>query len=178
MASKKQPEKKPPKSENADLRRKAKSDYIYRRMHGATIALALGVSEATFGRWKKAARLAGDDWDIARSASVMAGEGLDVVVSSVIEDFIIMAQSLLGEAKNAELPLNVRVAHVVALADAMTKMAGSAGKLAPKISELGVAQDVLKHFLTFTKENFPQHAAAILEIIEPFGERLAGLYRS
>ena len=159
-----------------DLRRKARSDYIYRRMNGATISLALGVSQATFGRWKKVAKAAGDDWDIARSASIIAGEGIETVVSSVVEDFMIMAQSLLDEIKNGQLSMDQKVKHLVALADAMTKMTAAAGKLAPKISELGVAQDVMRHLLDFVRQNFPQHAAAILEIIEPFGERLAGLY--
>ncbi len=161
-----------------DLRRKARADYVYRRMTGATISLALGISQATFGRWKKAAKAAGDDWDIARTASVIAGEGIETVVSSVVEDFMIMAQSLLEEIKNGELTMDQKVKHLVALADAMTKMTASAGKLAPKISELGVAQDVMRHLLDFVRQHFPQHAVVILEIIEPFGERLAGLYAS
>lgn len=161
-----------------DTRRKARSDYVYRRMTGATIAAAYGISAATFSRWKKAAKAAGDDWDIARSASVIAGEGMEAVVSSVLEDFMIMAQSLLDEIKNGELPMEAKVRNLVALADAMTKMTASAGKLAPKISELGVAQDVMRQLLDFVRQNFPQHASAILEIVEPFGESLAGLYTS
>lgn len=161
-----------------DVRRKARSDYVYRRMTAATISMTLGISQATFGRWKKAAKENGDDWDIARSASLMAGEGIETVVSSVVEDFMIMAQSLLDEIKNGELALDQKVKHLVALADAMTKMTASAGKLAPKISELGVAQDVMQYLIEFVRENFPQHIAVILEIIEPFGEQLARRYGS
>jgi hypothetical protein len=159
-----------------DRRRKARSDYIYRRMTGSTVAALHGISEATFGRWKRAAKEAGDDWDVARSAAIIAGEGIEAVVSSVLEDFMIMAQSLLDEIKQVALPLEQKVRHLVALADAMTKMTSSAGKLAPRISELGVAQDVISQLLDFVRTHFPQHAAAILEIVEPFGERLAGLY--
>ncbi|KRB58472.1 hypothetical protein ASE04_27550 [Rhizobium sp. Root708] len=161
-----------------DVRRKARSDYVYRRMTAATISMTLQISQATFGRWKKAAKEAGDDWDIARSASLMAGEGIETVVSSVVEDFMIMAQSLLDEIKNGQLALDQKVKHLVALADAMTKMTASAGKLAPKISELGVAQDVMQYLIEFVRENFPQHIAVILEIIEPFGEQLARRYGS
>ncbi len=159
-----------------EKRRKARSDYVYRRMTGATIALTLGISQATFGRWKKAAKEAGDDWDIARSASVIAGEGIETVVSTVVEDFMIMAQSLLDDIKGGDLTIKEKVGHLVALADAMTKMTASAGKLAPKISELGVAQDVMQQLLDFVRQTFPQHAPAILEIIEPFGDRLASIY--
>lgn len=161
-----------------DARRKARSDYVYRRMTATTISMTLGISQATFGRWKKSAKENGDDWDIARSASLMAGEGIETVVSSVVEDFMIMAQSLLDDIKNGELPLDQKVKHLVALADAMTKMTASAGKLAPKISELGVAQDVMQYLVEFVRENFPQHIAVILEIIEPFGEQLARRYGS
>ncbi len=165
-------------SSEQDKRRKARADYIYRRMTGATISMTLDISQATFGRWKKAAKDAGDDWDIARTASIMAGEGIETVVSSVIEDFMIMAQSVLEQIKHGELPLDQKVKHLVALADAMTKMTTSAGKLAPKISELGVAQDVMQYLVDFVREKFPQHVAAILEIIEPFGESLARRYAS
>lgn len=161
-----------------DKRRKARSDFVYRRMTQATISMTLGISQATFGRWKKASKENGDDWDIARSASLMAGEGIETVVSSVVEDFMIMAQSLLDDIKNGELALDQKVKHLVALADAMTKMTASAGKLAPKISELGVAQDVMQYLVEFVRENFPQHITAILEIIEPFGEQLARRYGS
>lgn len=161
-----------------DARRKARGDYTYRRMTGSTISVAYGISEATFGRWKKAAKADGDDWDRARTASVIAGEGIETVVSSVVEDFMIMAQSLLDDIRDGNLDTSAKVQHLVALADAMTKMTSAARKLAPKISELGVAQDVMGHLLEFVRVNFPQHAAAILEIIEPFGERLAGLYTS
>lgn len=165
-------------SSEQDKRRKARADYIYRRMTGATISMMLDISQATFGRWKKAAKDAGDDWDIARTASIMAGEGIETVVSSVIEDFMIMAQSVLEQIKHGDLPLDQKVKHLVALADAMTKMTTSAGKLAPKISELGVAQDVMQYLVDFVREKFPQHVAAILEIIEPFGESLARRYAS
>ena len=161
-----------------DKRRKARSDYVYRRMMQSTIAVTLGVSEATIGRWKKTAKDAGDDWDKARSAHALAGEGVEVVVSSVVEDFMIQAQSILDEIKTGDLPAKEKVTLLVQLADAMTKMAASAKRFAPKVSELGVAQDVMAKLLDFVREEFPHHAAAILEIIEPFGERLTEIYAS
>ncbi len=161
---------------NDDTRRKARSDYIYRRMSGTTIALLYNVSRSTFGRWKSNAKKKGDDWDIARSASIIAGEGIEVVVSTVVEDFMVMAQSLLEEIKGDAVPVDQKVKHLVSLADAMTKMTSAAGKLAPSISELGVAQDVMRHLLDFVRAEFPQHANVVLEILEPFGERLPELY--
>lgn len=159
-----------------EVRRKARSDYVYRRMMQSTVAAAYGISEATVGRWKKAAKDAGDDWDKARTAHVIAGEGVEVVVSSVVEDFMIQAQSILDEIKVGAHTTQEKVAMLVSLSDAMTKMAASAKRFAPKVSELGVAQDVMAKLLDFVREEFPHHASAILEIIEPFGERLAEIY--
>lgn len=163
-------------SANDDKRRKARSDYVHRRMMQSTIAAAHGVSEATVGRWKKAAKDAGDDWDKARTAHVIAGEGVEVVVSSVVEDFMIQAQAILDEIKAGTHTTREKVDMLVSLSDAMTKMAASAKRFAPRVSELGVAQDVMAKLLDFVRETFPQHAGTILEIIEPFGERLAEIY--
>lgn len=165
-----------PRQSRDETRRKARSDYVYRRMMQSTIAAAYGISEATVGRWKKAAREAGDDWDKARTAHVIAGEGVEVVVSSGVEDFMIQAQAILDEIKDGEHTTQEKVAMLVSLSDAMTKMAASAKRFAPKVSELGVAQDVMAKLLDFVRQEFPHHAAAILEIIEPFGERLAEIY--
>ncbi|WP_439604271.1 DUF1804 family protein, partial [Shinella sp.] len=89
-----------------DTRRKARADYVYRRMSLSTIAVTLNVGQATVGRWKRAAKEDGDDWDMARTAAVIAGEGLDTVVSTVVEDFVIMAQALLEEIKEGKLTLD------------------------------------------------------------------------
>lgn len=159
-----------------EKRRKARSDYVFRRMMQSTIAVTLGVSEATVGRWKKAAKEAGDDWDKARSAHVLAGEGVETVVSTVVEDFMIQAQAILDEIKEGSHSTQEKVTMLVSLSDAMTKMASSAKRFAPKVSELGVAQDVMAKLLDFVREEFPQHAAVILELIEPFGERLSEIY--
>ena len=159
-----------------DKRRKARSDYVNRRMTLAVIATVHGISEATVGRWKKAAKEQGDDWDKARTAHVIAGEGVEAVVSTVVEDFMIQAQAILDEIKEGQHTTKEKVDMLVSISDAMTKMAASAKRFAPKVSELGVAQDVMAKLLDFVREEFPHHAKAILEIIEPFGEHLAGIY--
>lgn len=165
-------------ADRAEARRKARSDYVYRRMMQSTIAAAYGVSEATVGRWKRAAKDDGDDWDKARTAHVIAGEGVEVVVSTVVEDFMIQAQAILDEIKEGTHTTQEKVTMLVSLSDAMTKMAASAKRFAPKVSELGVAQDVMAKLLDFVREEFPHHSAAILEIIEPFGARLTEIYTS
>lgn len=162
---------------DAETRRKARAAYIFKRKPGSLIAAELKISEATFARWKKAAREAGDDWDMARTANQISGEGLESVMRVLVDEFTILAQSVLEEIKAAgTISISDKVKAIVSIADAMNKMTISAGKLAPKISELGVAQDVMRRFLDFVRAEFPQHAPVILEIIEPFGEHLVEAY--
>ena len=112
------------------------------------------------------------DYVHRRAASVMAGEGIDNVMTSILEDFMMEAHTLMQAIKGDEVQVEDKFKSLVQLADAVTKMASSAKKFAPTISELGVAQDVLKQLLEFVRDEYPHHSQAILEIIEPFGEQL------
>lgn len=163
-------------SDRTDKRRKARLDYINRRMTLASIATVHGVSEATIGRWKRAAKDQGDDWDVARSAHALAGHGVEAVASSVIEDYFIQAQAVIAEIKNGALSPGEKVDLLSKLADATVKMSAAAKRFAPNISELGVAQDVIAKLLEFVRTEFPQHASVMLEILEPFSEGLVGAY--
>lgn len=163
-------------SDRDDKRRKARSDFVNRRMTLATIATVHSVSEATVGRWKKAAKENGDDWDLARSAHAIAGNGVEAVASSVIEDYFIQAQEVMNEIKLGGLTPGDKVDLLAKLADSTVKMAAAAKRFAPNISELGVAQDVLAKLLEFVREEFPHHSSAMLEILEPFGEKLVRIY--
>ncbi|MCH2165923.1 MAG: DUF1804 family protein [Marinovum sp.] len=168
---------------DSDKRRQARSEYVYKRKTLAMIGLSVGVSSNTIGRWKRAAKAIGDDWDTARSAHMIAGEGLDAVITTVVEEFMIMAQAAIDDLKadalknrDDQMPIDKRISMMTSLADAMTKMTNSAGKLAPKISELGVAQDVIRRLMEFVKEHYPDHAHVILQIAEPFSDHLVEAY--
>jgi hypothetical protein len=165
-------------AQNEDKKRQARKRYIYERQSVPTIRLALGVSESSVRRWKRDAKAAGDDWDVARSATMLAGDGLESVVAAVVEDFVILFQATVEQIKSAEnMDAGARVKLMASLSDAFNKMVASAGRVAPKISELGVANDVLQRMAAFVQENYPQHGEAFVEILEPFGEQLAGVYQ-
>lgn len=166
-----------------DKKRLARGEYVFKRKTLPMIALTLGVSANTVSRWKRAAKDMGDDWETARAAHMIAGEGLDAVITNVVEEFMLQAQSAIEELKADaakdkadQLPIDKRIAMMTSLADAMTKMTNSAGKLAPKVSELGVAQDVIRRLVEFVKEHYPEHAHILLQIAEPFTEHLVEAY--
>lgn len=158
---------------NDEIRRRARSDYVFRRLTAATIAAAYGVSEVTVGRWKKRAKEGGDDWDMARTAAVMSGQGGDVVTSIVLEEYMLQAQQLLHEIKAGQLDIEAKVKLMASLADSTTKMVAAASRAAPKLSELGVAQAVVEELVDFVREKFPHHIETIQELLGPFADHIS-----
>lgn len=160
-----------------ERQREARRRYVIDRQQLPVIALALGVSEASVRRWKAAAREAGDDWDMARAASTVSGESLDALIVTVVEDYVVQHQATIEDLKASELTAIEKAKVLAALADSFNKTIGAAGRISPKISELGVAMDVLKRLGAFVHERFPEHGPAFLEILEPFGQTIAEAYR-
>lgn len=158
---------------NDEIRRRARSDFVFRRLTASVIAAAYGVSEATIGRWKKQAKAGGDDWDMARTAAVMAGQGGDVVTSIVLEEYMLQAQHLLHEIKNGKLDVETKVRLMASLADSTTKMVAAASRAAPKLSELGVAQAVVEELVDFVREKLPHLTDAIQELLGPFADHIS-----
>lgn len=163
-------------SDREDLRRKARAEYVDQGLMLTTIAASLGKSEATVGRWKKAAKEAGDDWDKARAAHVIAGRGPEAVTTRAIERYFLQLDRIVTNIEANDTDPVQQVALLASLADSTAKMAAAAKRFAPAVSTLGVAQDVLGKLMAFVRERYPQHASAILEIIEPFGEYLTEVY--
>jgi hypothetical protein len=160
-----------------DTRHEARRRYVHDRQALPTVAIALDVPEGTLRRWKRDAGLAGDDWDMARSASLIAGDGLEHLVGSVVQDYVIVHQATIEELKAAGDIAPLEKAKILAsLADSFNKTVGAAGRVSPKISELGVAMDVLKRLGEFVAREHPSAVPALLEVLEPFGRTLGEVY--
>lgn len=143
--------------------------FVTSRMSLAAIAPVLGVARATLSRWKAQAAQEGDDWDLARSAAVMAGQGHEKMVADAVEGFAEMFQTTMGQLRrNEDLKAEDRVKLMASLADAFNKMMGASGRSAPKLSALAVATDVLQRMADFVRSDFPHHGAAFEEMLEPF----------
>lgn len=157
-------------------KRDARDRYVFKRQAIMSIAHAIGVTASTIRRWKREALARHDDWDQLRKAMLVSGQGLESVVASTMEEFVLLTKSTIEDIKVAKTDHVTRVKELVALADAMTKAVSAAGRLTPKLSELGIAQDVLKRLSEFIAGEYPQHADAFLEILEPFGAEIAKAY--
>ena len=162
---------------DADKKRDARARYIEQRQSIPVIAVSIDVPEATVRRWKADAKDKGDNWSSLRSASLINGGGLEQLVSEVIQDFVIVHQATIEQLKTDTGLGPLEKAKVLAsLSDAFQKTVGSAGRISPKISELGVAMDVLKRLADFTARHHPAIAPALLEVLEPFGEQISEIY--
>lgn len=162
---------------DADKKREARKRYVFDRQAMPTVAIALTVSESTLRRWKREAEADGDDWDQARAANTVAGEGLEKLIMRVVEDYVAMHQATIEDLKAAiDMAAGDKAKALASLADSFNKTVSAAGRLSPKISELGVAMDVLKRMADFVGKHYPGEGAALLKIIEPFGQHLAEVY--
>ena len=163
--------------------REARRLFVVERMALPSIEVAIGVKASTVSRWKRKAKAGGDDWDLARKACLVAGEGLGPIMAATAERFVSIASQqmeridALREIESEESPAPEKIVSMLAsLADSMTKAVGAAGRLAPHVTQLGVAQDVLARMADFVEREFPEHAPAFLEILEPFGAELTAAY--
>ena len=160
-------------------RREARKLFVFQRQSLPPIAITLTVSEATLRRWKADAKARGDDWDVGRAANTIAGEGMEMLVATVIEDFVVLYQATIEAVKgDPNIAPADRVKMMASLADAFHKTIAASGRVSPKISELGVAMDVLKRLADFTRQHHPDRAGLLLEVLEPFGTHLSEVYGS
>jgi hypothetical protein len=158
-------------------KREARKRYVFERQALPTIAITLTVSEATLRRWKRDAQAAGDDWDIARSANTIAGGGMDQLIIEVVQDYVTVHQATIEDLRNdPSLKAADKAKILSGLADSFIKTVSAAGRVSPKISELGVAMDVLKRLADHVAREHPSVAPVLLEVLEPFGQKLAEVY--
>ncbi|MDE2577937.1 MAG: DUF1804 family protein [Hyphomicrobiales bacterium] len=163
---------------DAAKQRDLRKAYVVDGLTLPAAAITAGVPEGTARRWKREAADDGDDWDRARAAATMAGSGRDAILTDAVEGFVIQFKMSIDKVTDdADLAPAQRVQLLASLADAFNKVVAAAGRVSPKISELGVALDVLKRFGDFVAKNHPDAGPALLEALESFGDTLAEVYK-
>ncbi|TKI08650.1 DUF1804 family protein [Martelella alba] len=161
-----------------EVRDRLRRSYIFNQLSLEIAAAQAGVAFATASRWKKEARENGDDWDKLRAAHIMASNGLEDIGRAVLTGLVTQYQATL-EAINCnggDISPKERVELLASLADAFNKAVSASKKILPETSELAVALDVVQKLATFVGEKYPQHLAAFVEILAPFGAEMEQLY--
>lgn len=155
----------------------ARAAYVYEALSLPAIADRLNVSRGALSRWRRAAQDGGDDWDRARAAARLSGQGAEAVTQAVLEDFVLLFQSTLTEIKEAKgAPPLAKAEAISRLSDAYNKTMSAVAKGNPKLNKLAVAMQVIQELADFVRREHPKHAMAFGEILEPFGQRVSEVF--
>lgn len=157
-----------------EKRQALRQAYVFDRLPLETAADKVGVPHSTAQRWKRQAREAGEDWDKLRAAMLLAGEGMESVARQMLADYVVQHKALMDLINtDADLGAAAKVDMLASLADSFNKTVAASRKVLPETNKLATALGVINKLSDFIRANFPQHAAAFVEILEPFGDELA-----
>ena len=149
--------------------------YCFKALTLEEAAEAAGISIGTARRWKAdALKTDEDDWEKVRAAACLASAGMEDVTKQLLTQYVIRHKALM-EAIDADVELAPaeKVEPLSKLADSFSKIVACSRRVLPETDRLATALDVMRMLADFTRQHFPQHALAILEIVEPFGAHVA-----
>lgn len=157
-----------------ETRRALRSAYVYKALSLEAAAEQIQVAFGTASRWRREAKEAGDDWDQARTASMMAGQGAEAVSQLVLQEFMTLFQSTIEQLKTDVKATPIAKAEALSrLSDAYNKAISAAAKSNPKLNKLSVAMEVLQLLANFIRDDHPHLTESFLMILEPFGEKIS-----
>ncbi|HRQ57648.1 MAG TPA: DUF1804 family protein [Azoarcus taiwanensis] len=160
-----------------DTRRAVRAAYVFDQLGLEAAAAAKFVPVATARRWKTEAKRAGDDWDRARSAQMIAGGGIEDVVRQTLAVVVQQVQATVESIQAAEdMDPATKVQMLASLADAYNKLMAVSKRLMPETDKLAVAMDVIKRFGDFIAKKKPALAGEFVEQIEAFGDEIGRVY--
>lgn len=160
-----------------ETRRAVRAAYVFDQLGLEVAAVKEGVPTATARRWKSEAKAAGDDWDRARAAQMMAGGGIEDVVRQTLAVVVQQVQATVESIQAApDMEPAIKVQMLASLADAYNKLMAASKRLMPETDKLAVAMGVIRLLLDYVRKHHPQHGAAIAAVLEPFGEEVVKNY--
>ena len=159
-----------------EVRDKVRRAFVFDRLSLEVAAMKSGVNYSTARRWKDDARAAGDDWEKAQAAQLLAGGGIEGAARQMLAGMVTQYQATMDELNSAEMKPADKVAMLASLADAYNKTINASKRVLPETNELAIAMGVVQRFATFIKDRYPEHVGAFADVLGPFGEELATAY--
>lgn len=162
-----------PKEKRTELR----GLYVFQRLPMEAACLKVGVPRGTANRWKQDAAEQGDDWDSVRAAVALGDDNFTTLSKKLLEDYLVQHQAtmdLLRETK--DMTAMQRAETLASMSDSFNKTMNAFKRLSPELNRQSVALDALQRLAQFAQQKYPQHVAALLELLEPFGAELAKAY--
>ncbi len=160
-----------------ETRRALRGAYVHKALSLEAAAEQVGIGFGTASRWRRDAKAAGDDWDKARTASMIAGAGHEAVSQLVLQEFMTLFQTTIEQLKTDEKGTPMAKAEALSrLSDAYNKAMSAAAKSNPKLNKLAIAMEVLQMLASFIQEQHPHLTEPFLNMLEPFGEKISGVF--
>ena len=159
-----------------EVREAVRSAYVHDRLPLEAAAQRVGVSYSAAQAWKRKDKSDGQCWDKARAASRMSSGGLGDLTTQLLEDFALLFQTTVEQIRDADADPLKKAEAISRLSDAYTKTMRAATKGAPEIGRLAMALEVIDLFAKFLRAEHPEHAEALISVLEPFGQKLASSY--
>ncbi len=157
-----------------EARRAVRDAYVVDKLDLEAAAARAGVPYDTARKWKGADP---NDWDKARAAHSLTGAGAGTIAQLVLHDFLIMYQATVDDVKaDCDMSAKDKAETLSRLADAFQKTISAVAKAAPDLGRYAVATELLADLAGFVATDFPQHRAALVDILEPFGAFVARKY--
>lgn len=151
--------------------------YVYEALNRDQLSKRFNVRVSTIARWKKMALENGDDWDRARSAARLSGQGMESVTRVVLEELVLQFQTTLEQIKAApDIHPSQKVDLLSSLSDAYSKTVASMAKANPRLDKLSFAADMLRDLVQYVQSRYPQHATAMEQVLMPFSEEIGRRY--
>lgn len=162
-----------------DARRAVRAAFVFEQLSLEVAAVKCGVPIGTVRRWKSEAKAAGDDWDKARAAQLLAGGGMEDVMRQTLAVIVQQTQATMEAISTAEnMEPAAKVKLLASLSDSFNKLGAVSKRLMPETDRYGIATDVVKRLLEFSRDKYPQHVGALAELLRPFGDELTRAYGS
>ncbi|WP_176317186.1 DUF1804 family protein [Burkholderia vietnamiensis] len=159
-----------------EVRDKVRRAYVFDRLSLEVAALKSGVNSSTARRWKDDARAAGDDWDKAQAAQLIAGGGIEGAARQMLAGLVTQYQATMDGLDGADMKPADKVALLASLADAYNKTINASKRILPETNELAIAMGVVQRLAAFIKDRHPEHVGAFADVLGPFGDELAIAY--
>lgn len=159
-----------------EVRDKVRRAFVFDRLSLEVAAMKSGVNYSTARRWKDDARAAGDDWEKAQAAQLLAGGGIEGAARQMLAGMVTQYQATMDELDSAEMKPADKVAMLASLADAYNKTINASKRVLPETNELAIAMGVVQRLATFIKDRYPEHVGAFADVLGPFGNELATAY--
>lgn len=157
-----------------EIQTAVRRSYVNERLSLAAAADKHHIPHVTARSWKKKAKIDGDDWDKARSATRMAEGGIGELTSQVIEDFAMLFQSTIEDLKKDDKIDAVKKAEALSrLSDAYSKTMKAASTGSPQIARLSIAMEVLEELAGYIRKHSPDDLPRFASILDPFGQHIA-----